>query len=52
MFYPWFKGKGLDARRCRAALAFPTMVPKQKKILQYHKDVARAFGVEVIETAF
>jgi hypothetical protein len=52
VFYPWFEDKGLDARRCQAALAFPTMVPKQKKLLQYHKDVARAFGVEVIEAGF
>lgn len=50
--HPWFNGKKLDARRCRAALAFPEMLSRQKKILQYHKDVAKAFGVKVIQVDF
>ena len=52
IFHPWFEKKGLDARKCRAALAFPKMLSKQKKILQYHKAAAQAFGVEVIEADF
>ena len=49
--HPWFFEKDLDPTRCRAAIAFPKMrtKPKHQMILKQHKEVAKVFGVEVIE---
>jgi hypothetical protein len=49
--HPWFLEKGINPARCQAAIAFPKMrtIPKHKMILKQHKDVAKAFSVEVIE---
>ena len=49
--YPWFESKRLDPKKCQAAVAFPKMGedPKSRSILNQHKEVAEAFGVEVIE---
>jgi hypothetical protein len=51
MLHPWFFDKKLDPLKCKAAIAFPRMEkkPKQQMLLKQHKDVAKAFGVEVIE---
>jgi hypothetical protein len=46
---PWFERYGLDRRRCRAALAIPTTVPKVRRTIEAHRDLASCFGVEVIE---
>ena len=46
-----FLDKKLDPLKCKAAIAFPRMgqKPKHQMNLKQHKDVAKAFGVEVIE---
>ena len=49
--HPWFIEKKLDPARCQAAIAFPKIGPgsKHQMYLKHHKNVAKAFGVEVIE---
>jgi len=49
--HSWFERQSLDASQCRAAIAFPKMESnqKQQELLRHHQEVARAFGVEVIE---
>ncbi|MEJ2727758.1 MAG: hypothetical protein P8185_04460 [Deltaproteobacteria bacterium] len=49
--HPWFFEKNIDPLSCQAAVAFPKMqtIPKHQMLLKYHKDVAKAFGIEVIE---
>jgi len=49
--HPWFAQQSLDARQCKAAVAFPKMKTNKKHqmLLQHHKQVGSAFGVEVIE---
>jgi hypothetical protein len=48
----WFTQRDLDSEKCRAVVAFPEMDQsnsKHQRILQHHKAVGSAFGVEVVE---
>ncbi len=48
----WFKIKGLDPWKCRAAVAFPELAKDNKKhqrLLDQHKKVAECFDVEIIK---
>jgi len=47
----WFANKKLNAESCKAAVAFPEMEADgiQAKLLQQHKKVADAFGVEIVQ---
>ena len=49
--HPWFSIKGINPTKCKAAIAFPKLrtIPKHQMNLKQHKDVAKAFDVEVIE---
>lgn len=46
---PWFSHHNLDRARCEAALAFPTAVVGAAKTIARHRDLARRYGVEVVE---
>jgi hypothetical protein len=46
---PWFHHHRLDRVRCEAALAFPTGAAAAAKTVAAHRDLARRYGVHVIE---
>jgi hypothetical protein len=49
--HPWFTRQKLNAELCQAAVAFPAMATDgiQSMLFQQHKEVADAFGVEIIQ---
>lgn len=46
---PWFRGRGLDPTRCRAAVAFPKVTGDAAQRLKEVKTIAELFDVEVIQ---
>lgn len=47
--HPWFKNRHLEADKCEAAVAFPTLKASNKAELEHVKDLANLFGVYVVE---
>jgi hypothetical protein len=47
----WFEQKGLEAKLCKAVVAFPKIESQREKLLKQHKAVANAFDVEIVELA-
>lgn len=45
----WFAHWGLDRSQCQAAVAFPRAAPASAEAVKAHRELARQFGVEVIE---
>jgi len=49
LLHPWFEEQGLDAKRCRAIVAFPKKAKSKADDLSELRALAGFFDVEIVE---